>query len=48
MHEEGGGVGEAKRHDCLLIETVGSGECGLGNILLFNFELIISSPQINL
>ena len=37
MHEEGGGVGEAKRHDGILIETVASGESGLGNIPLSNF-----------
>ena len=48
VYEEGGGVGEAEGHDCIFIETVVSGECGLGNILLFNFELIISSPQIDL
>ena len=48
VHEESGGVGEAEGHDCIFIETVASGECGLGNILLFNFELVISSPQINL
>ena len=48
MHEEGSGVGETKRHNCIFIKNVSSGECGLRNILLLDFELVISGPQINL
>ena len=48
MHEKVWGVGETEWHNRIFIKTVPSGERGLGNIFLLDFEFMISGPQINL
>jgi hypothetical protein len=48
IHEVGWGIGQTKGHHGVLKQTVSCGEGGLGNIGLANFQLMISSAEINL
>jgi hypothetical protein len=48
IHEVGWGIGQAKGHHGVFKQTVASGEGGLGNIGLADFQLMISSAEINL
>ena len=48
MHEEGRGIGETKGHHSIFVKTVSCSECGLRNIFLLDFEMVIFGPQINL
>jgi hypothetical protein len=43
-----GGVGQAKGHDKILIETVSCRESSFWNIFRENFNLMIARSQINL
>jgi hypothetical protein len=48
IHEVGRGIGQAERHYGVFKQTVASGEGGLGNTGLTDFQLMISSVEINL
>jgi hypothetical protein len=48
IHEIGRGIGQAKGHHGVLKQTVLGGEGGLGYIGLADFQLMISSAEINL
>jgi hypothetical protein len=48
IHEIGRGIGQAKGNHGVLKQTVAGGKGGLGNIGLTNFQLMISSTEINL
>src|SRR3989337_1313616 len=47
-HEISWGVGQPKCHDCKLIQSISSGERGLGNIFLSNLQLVISRSEVDL
>jgi hypothetical protein len=42
------GIGEAKGHDCVLIESIASSESCLWNILFANFDLMVTASQVQL
>ena len=39
---------EAKRHDCILVFAIASNESSLGNVLFADFDLVISTSQVQL
>jgi hypothetical protein len=47
-HEVGRSIGQPKRHDCKLIQTILRGEGCLGNIFLLDFQLVIPRSEVNL
>ena len=42
--ECGWSIGQAKRHDGVLVRTIMSDECSLGNILFTDTDLVITQP----
>jgi hypothetical protein len=48
IHEVGRGIGQAEGHHSVFKQTVAGGEGGVGNIGLSDFQLMISSAEINL
>jgi hypothetical protein len=48
IHEVGRGISQAKGHHGVFKQAVAGGECGLGNIGLSDFHLMISGTEINL
>ena len=44
--ECGWSIGQAKRHDGVLVRTITSDECGLWNIVFANTDLVVTQPQV--
>src|ERR1041385_6212906 len=47
-HEVCRGIGQTKRHDCILIKSISGGVSGLGYILFSNLQLVVPRSKIAL